>query len=380
MISYYLDNAATTRAFDFVKELACQYLIEDFYNPSAVYDKSIDIKRKIMNARKFIINSLGADDGSLIFTGSATEANNSIIFSQKNLAGKKFLFGKGEHPSVMQCAKVLELRGYNVEYIPLDKTGAVDIDKYIEIVKHGDIAFVSVQHVSNETGVINPIAKLVKIARKFNPKVLFHSDGVQAFMKLDFNVLDLDVDYYTISAHKIHGPKGVGAFYIKKGVKFNPLIHGGGQEEGLRSGTENVFGILSFKCSVEKMISDKISNFAKVKNMKADLLNELSALQIKYIVHGENAVGNTLSICLSDKVRGETLVHALEKRGVYISTGSACSSTKHMNATLEAMGIEKNIILSSVRISFSPYMEFDAKNVAMIIKEELIKLEGKKYE
>ena len=376
---YYLDNAATTKMFEDVFQKTSLYYTKDFYNPSSVYYKSTDIKRLIGLARKSLLNILGVDDGELFFSGSATEANNMVVFSQKINKAKRYLFGAGEHPSVYECAKKLLKEGAKVEFIPLAKNGSVDMEKYKELVSSGDVAFISIQHVSNETGAINPISKLVKIARKFNDGLVFHSDGVQAFMKFKYNLLDLDVDYYTISAHKINGPKGVGALYVKKGVKINPLILGGGQEFGIRSGTENVFGIISFQLCAEKMFNDVERNFVLVQNMREDLLLKLKELNVDVIVHGEG-VPHTMNVCLSKKVRGETLVHALERRNVFVSTGSACSSTKNYNLTLEAMGINVDEILSSIRISFSPYMDFDADKVAKIIKEELEKLEIKSYE
>ena len=222
--TYYLDNAATTKMFEDVFNETSKFLCVDFYNPSSIYYPSVSLKRELLDAKKSLLNLLGTDDGELIFTGSATEANNTVIFLQKFNKSKKYLFGAGEHPSVLECAKELIRRGYQVEFIPLTQTGSVDLIKYKEMVEKGDVAFVSVQHVSNETGAINPISKLVKLARKFNDGVLFHSDGVQAFMKFKYSVLDLDVDYYTISAHKIYGPKGVGALFVKKGVKVSPYI------------------------------------------------------------------------------------------------------------------------------------------------------------
>ena len=376
---FYLDNAATTKMFEDVLEETKKYLVQDFYNPSAVYLSSVEIKRDVEKARKITIDALGAIDSSLIFTGSATEANNMVVFSNSNLRNKKFVFGMGEHPSVFECAKELEKKGCRVEYIPLSKSGEVDLDAFKKIIETGDVGFISIQHVSNETGAINPIKKLVKLARKFNKDVLFHSDGVQAFMKFDYNVADLDVDFYTISAHKIYGPKGVGALYVKKGVKLNPLIFGGGQENGLRSGTENVFGIISFAKCVQKGLKDREENYQKVLKIRDDFLLNLKKNNIDYVING-NGVPHIMSICFCDKVRGETLVHALEKRDVYISTGSACSSTKHLNRTLESMGVNKNQILCSNRISFSPYMDFNAEKVAVTISEELKKLEEKKYE
>lgn len=373
---FYLDNAATTKMFDDVKEKSSKFLNVDFYNPSAVYKQSVDVKREVENSRNKLLDFLGGfSDDKLIFTGSATEANNMVIFSQRNFAGKKYLFGAGEHPSVKECAKELEKRGYNVLFVPLDKSGRIDEEKYKQMLD-SNVVFVSVQHVSNETGAVNNIKRLVSLAKKANPNVKFHSDGVQAFMKFPIDVQDLGVDYYTISAHKIGGAKGVGALYVKKGSKISPVVFGGGQEDGLRSGTENVFGIISFALAAEKMNADMEQNFEKVSKMREELLSELSKVGVNYVVHGESGVPHTMNIMLEKSIRGETLVHALERRGILLSTGSACSATKHLNSTLEAMGVPNSEILASERISIGAYMDFDAKLIAKIIKEEIDKLKG----
>ena len=373
---FYLDNAATTKMFDDVKEKSSKFLNVDFYNPSAVYKQSVDVKREVENSRNKLLDFLGGlSDDKLIFTGSATEANNMAIFSQRNFAGKKYLFGAGEHPSVKECAKELEKRGYNVLFVPLDRSGRIDEEKYKQMLD-SNVVFVSVQHVSNETGAVNNIKRLVSLAKKANPNVKFHSDGVQAFMKFPIDVQDLGVDYYTISAHKIGGAKGVGALYVKKCSKISPVVFGGGQEDGLRSGTENVFGIVSFALAAEKMNADMKQNFEKVSKMREELLSELSKVGVNYVVHGESGVPHTMNIMLEKSIRGETLVHALERRGVLLSTGSACSATKHLNSTLEAMGVPNSEILASERISIGAYMDFDAKLIAKIIKEEIDKLKG----
>lgn len=373
---FYLDNAATTKMFDDVKEKSSKFLNVDFYNPSAVYKQSVDVKREVENSRNKLLDFLGGlSDDKLIFTGSATEANNMVIFSQRNFAGKKYLFGAGEHPSVKECAKELEKRGYNVLFVPLDKSGRIDEEKYKQMLD-SNVVFVSVQHVSNETGAVNNIKRLVSLAKKANPNVKFHSDGVQAFMKFPIDVQDLGVDYYTISAHKIGGAKGVGALYVKKGSKISPVVFGGGQEDGLRSGTENVFGIVSFALAAEKMNADMKQNFEKVSKMREELLSELLKVGVNYVVHGESGVPHTMNIMLEKSIRGETLVHALERRGILLSTGSACSATKHLNSTLEAMGVPNSEILASERISIGAYMDFDAKLIAKIIKEEIDKLKG----
>lgn len=373
---FYLDNAATTKMFDDVKEKSSKFLNVDFYNPSAVYKQSVDVRREVENSRNKLLDFLGGlSDDKLIFTGSATEANNMVIFSQRNFAGKKYLFGAGEHPSVKECAKELEKRGYNVLFVPLDKSGRIDEEKYKQMLD-SNVVFVSVQHVSNETGAVNNIKRLVSLAKKANPNVKFHSDGVQAFMKFPIDVQDLGVDYYTISAHKIGGAKGVGALYVKKGSKISPVVFGGGQEDGLRSGTENVFGIVSFALAAEKMNADMKQNFEKVSKMREELLSELSKVGVNYVVHGESGVPHTMNIMLEKSIRGETLVHALERRGILLSTGSACSATKHLNSTLEAMGVPNSEILASERISIGAYMDFDAKLIAKIIREEIDKLKG----
>ena len=373
---FYLDNAATTKMFDDVKEKSSKFLNVVFYNPSAVYKQSVDVKREVENSRNKLLDFLGGlSDDKLIFTGSATEANNMVIFSQRNFAGKKYLFGAGEHPSVKECAKELEKRGYNVLFVPLDKSGRIDEEKYKQMLD-SNVVFVSVQHVSNETGAVNNIKRLVSLAKKANPNVKFHSDGVQAFMKFPIDVQDLGVDYYTISAHKIGGAKGVGALYVKKSSKISPVVFGGGQEDGLRSGTENVFGIVSFALAAEKMNADMKQNFEKVSKMREELLSELSKVGVNYVVHGESGVPHTMNIMLEKSIRGETLVHALERRGILLSTGSACSATKHLNSTLEAMGVPNSEILASERISIGAYMDFDAKLIAKIIKEEIDKFKG----
>lgn len=373
---FYLDNAATTKMFDDVKEKSSKFLNVDFYNPSAVYKQSVDVKREVENSRNKLLDFLGGlSDDKLVFTGSATEANNMVIFSQRNFAGKKYLFGAGEHPSVKECAKELEKRGYNVLFVPLDRSGRIDEEKYKQMLD-SNVVFVSVQHVSNETGAVNNIKRLVSLAKKANPNVKFHSDGVQAFMKFPIDVQDLGVDYYTISAHKIGGAKGVGALYVKKCSKISPVVFGGGQEDGLRSGTENVFGIVSFALAAEKMNADMKQNFEKVSKMREELLSELTKVGVNYVVHGESGVPHTMNIMLEKSIRGETLVHALERRGILLSTGSACSATKHLNSTLEAMGIPNSEILASERISIGAYMDFDAKLIAKIIKEEIDKLKG----
>ncbi len=376
MQRYYLDNAATTPMIDKAIREASRFLAGDFYNPNAVYDKAVEVRKVIDQARSDILSALGGQ-GKFIFTGSATEANNMACFTIKNYAGKVFLFSAGEHPSVSECAKELKSRGADVKFVPLNESGSVDIDEYKKLLS-SKVAFVSIQHASNETGAVNDIERLARLAKKANPDVIFHSDGVQAFLKMDFSVDALGVDMYTISAHKIGGPKGIGALYVRKGLNVNKLIFGGGQEGGLRSGTENVFNIVGFKEAVIYNKDRLAENTAELEKRRAELLGELKKNGVEYHINGGGLPG-IMSLWFDTSVRGETLLHALERRGVYVSTGSACSASKHINATLEAMGLNKEKMLSSIRISLSPTLDFDAKEIAKIMAEEIQKIKERNY-
>lgn len=376
MRRFYLDNAATTQMISDATREATKYLSDEFYNPNAIYDQAIKVRRVIDDARSDILSALGGQ-GRLIFTGSATEANNMACFSIKNFKGKVFLFGAGEHPSVSECAKELLSRGAEVQFVPLNETGSVDIEKYKSLLT-SKVAFISIQHVSNETGAVNDIERLVKLAKKVNPDVIFHSDGVQAFLKMEYSVDALGVDMYTVSAHKVNGPKGIGALYVRKGLNVSRLIFGGGQEDGLRSGTENVFNIVGFKEAVNYNKERIASNHAELKRRRDELLSGLNDNKVKYQINGEG-LPSIMSIWFDQSVRGETLLHALERRGIYVSTGSACSANKHFNATLEAMGKSKEIMLASIRISLSPYLDFDGKEIAKIMAEEIQKIKERNY-
>ncbi len=248
----YFDNSATTKIS---KEALETYnnASDFFYNPSALYGVAGEIKSKIDSARSNIIKQFKCTIGStFIFTGSATEANNSILRSSITRKDKTYLIGGGEHSSVYEVAKSLLEQGYNIKFIPLTSNGGIDEDKLYQMLDK-DVAFVSLIHVSNETGAINNIKKITEKIKAYNKNILVHSDGVQAVGKLNINLASLGVDYYTISAHKINGPKGVGGFFIKDAKKFKAFILGGGQEMALRSGTENIPAILSFECALSKI-------------------------------------------------------------------------------------------------------------------------------
>ena len=361
----YLDNAATTRPNETALKYAEKYYAKDFYNPSSLYKSASDLSLEIGNAKKTILNTLSAVNfqqqccHDLIFTSGGTESANAVIIplvegwraKPDGVAvrhnAKILLTSETEHPCVYNCFTELKNRGANVTFAKCNKNGSVNVEGLLSLINN-ETAFVSVMHVNNETGAVNDINYIAKEVKKINNKIIFHSDGVQAFLKLDYK-LSGDVDFYTISAHKIGGVKGVGAVIKKKGVNFNPLIFGGGQENNLRSGTENVFGIKNFEKAAEIYYSNLNKNFQRIKTLKECFLDNLSAEHIK--VSDESCLPHILSVSFKG-LRGEVLLHMLEKRGILISTGSACSSKSKRNRVIEACGYDKATAEGNVRVSF----------------------------
>ena len=361
---YYLDNAATTKPFEESVEIFEESL-RDFYNPSAGYKQAIQVKKKLENARTEMCALLGGKNGKFIFTSSATESNNTVFNGIHLRPGQVVLISKAEHPAVYEAAHRLEKKGVVVKDLPLKKTGQVDFEKFKDLMTK-DVALVSVIHVSNETGFINDIKKLVTYAKMVNPKVVFHSDGVQAFGKIKVNLNSLGVDLYTVSGHKVYAPRGIAGLWIKNNIFVDSLIVGGGQEFGLRSSTENVFGALAFVNSAKIASRDIDIKNAIILEKRNKLINNLKNSEISCVFGVNESVEQSpyiLSIFFR-RIKGEVLIHSLEDDGILVSTGSACSSKKAGNRTLEAMGKHLDEVVGSVRISFSPYEEFDEEYVA----------------
>ncbi|MGN1227322.1 MAG: cysteine desulfurase family protein [Christensenellales bacterium] len=343
----FLDNASTTKLNEDVWGILREYSFNEFYNPSAPYYKARELNTRIKEAKQKIIKALNGVNGSqFVFTSSATESNNSVLIGQLNKRYKKVLISSGEHNSILSTIEEIKKRGFEVVLLKLTNEGKVDIEDFKSKMDE-NVGLVSVIHVSNETGAINDIENLVKIAKKINPNCLFHSDGVQAFGKIGVDLTKLNVDYYTISAHKIHGPKGIAGLYIKS--SFKPYVLGGGQQDGLRSGTENVPSIFAFSKVCEN-IKWK-DNFEYVAKLKERLISRLKVNDGIIINAFDNYSPYIVSLIFKG-VNGETIVNALEKYDIFVGLGSACSSKKVGNSTLEAMGYDKSIVKGSVRVSF----------------------------
>ncbi len=367
----YFDNSATTKTRKEVAEFIAEYSVNNFYNPSSIYHPAIMVKNDLNNARNRLLKLLGADKSDkIIFTGSATEANNLVLngLARKN---RRILVSSGEHPSVYEVAKNLKNSGYSVDFVALNEFGTIDLDDLKQ--KLGsDVGLVSFIHVSNETGAINDIKLISQMVKSVAPDCLVHCDGVQAFGKIKLNLANIDVDAYTMSSHKIHGPKGVAGLYLKNGITIKPHILGGGQEGGLRSGTENPAGILGFVMASEIMYADFEEKREHINNLWTHFVDSLEKTNIEYKINSPaDCLKNVLSISFKG-VRGEVLLHSLEKHEIYVSTGSACSSKSVGNRVLQAMHQNNDTMLGNIRFSFSEFNTFtEIDAVVDALKKEI---------
>ena len=351
----YLDNAGTTNVLPECVEIFDKYQTENFFNPSAPYHPSLCLANEIKNTRENIVRLLKGK-GRFIFTSSGSESDNLALFGTKKAKNSRIIVSASEHPAVYNAAMELKQRGYDVVFCEVDNTGRVIEEKFSELVNE-NTSLISIMHVNNETGCVNDIKKLCKIAKEKNPNVIFHSDGVQAVGKIKVSISDSGVDLYTVSGHKIHGIKGVAGLFIKDGVSVRPLIYGGGQEFGIRSSTENVGGIAAFGAAVEKAVADCAENAVRVTELRNDLAGYLKELGL-YIVNSE--MQSPYILCaVMPFVRGEVMLHSLEKYGIYIGTGSACSSKKSHKKLPTILGLSSEYENGIIRISFS---RFTAKN------------------
>lgn len=346
----FLDNAGTTKMFEECLKVHEKFSCQDFFNPSAMSIESFNVSKMLTDAEKYILQRLGATEGNVLFTGCATESNNIAIRGSLRSGDWEYVFSEGEHPSVYNVAKKLEAEGFKVRFVPLKSDGAVDIE-VLKSVLNAKTRLISVMHVSNETGAINDLEKISKIKQGICPRAIFHVDGVQGFMKIPFLIRKSDIDLYSFSAHKLHGPKGVGGLYVRNKNLLKSLFEGGGQQYGLRSGTENVSGIMQLKKAVE--LIDEKKNFEHVQNLKT-VFN--SIIMQKADIKILDFCGSPyIEVLVFSGVKGETMLHALNEKGVIVGLGSACSSKKAGNRILENIGISRDDVVSSVRISFNAY-------------------------
>lgn len=372
----YLDNNATTPIDPAVAEKMSQFIKEHFGNPSSLYPIGRKVKEIITEAREVIAKAIGAVRTEIIFTASGTEADNFAIrgvldaFPEKN----EIITSAIEHPAIMNTASYLEEKGAKVTYVPVDKYGTVDID-FLKNAITSKTALISVMHANNEVGTIQPIEKISKIAKEKG--VLVHTDAVQAFGKIDVNVNKLGIDLLSISAHKIYGPKGVGALYIRKGTNIGPLIYGGSQEREMRAGTENTIGIVGFGEAVRVMKERRDKDKKRIAKLSEQLKKgiEEKISKVKFNGHEKNRMKGTLNFSFYN-LEAEAILLALATKEIYVSTGSACSEgAEDVSHVLEAIGLKPEVARSSVRMSLGRFnTEEDIKTVLEELPEIVKKL------
>ncbi len=344
----YLDNAATTRPLKSAVSAAERALYDLYFNPSALYAGGIRTYREIDGARGEILSLLAdRENFELVFTSCGTEADNQAIFG--SVKRGNFVTTAGEHAAVYECAKELKNRGTDVRFAPLNGDGSVNEDELLRLVDE-NTSLVSVIHVNNETGAINPIERISEKVKQKNSRAVFMSDGVQAFGKIPVR-LTKNIDFYSVSAHKIGALKGTGALFKRKKVNLAPYLYGGGQEGGKRSGTENVFGILTFASAAKEKCASLKSDGERVLKLREMLLEKLDRNMFTRV---SSICGTPYILTVAAKgIRGETLVRMLSDRGVYVGTGSACSSKKPYSRVIEACGVDRGLLNGILRFSFS---------------------------
>ncbi|MBO6108959.1 MAG: cysteine desulfurase [Eubacterium sp.] len=387
----YLDNAATTRTIPEVAELVKKVMTEDYGNPSSLHGKGFEAEKYIRNASEIIAASLKVKPSEIVFTSGGTESNNNAItgvMSAGKRDGKHMITSVTEHPSVTGTCKYLEQSGYEVTYLDVDEYGRISEDELKKALRP-DTVMVSVMTVNNEVGTIQDIQSLCAAVKAYDQRIVFHTDAVQAYGKIEMSPGRWGVDMMSVSAHKFHGPKGTGFLYIKEGTRIHPLIHGGGQQKDRRSGTENVPGIAGLGLAA-KLANDNIrtdlENISKLKEKFVSGLSETDGV----VIHGSGFGGGDLSKGSSDReerigfspyiisigirdVRAEVLLHALEEKGVYVSSGSACSSNRPgISRTLKGMQVDKAYLDSTIRLSLSRFTSSEELDYTLDCLRELI--------
>jgi len=360
-----LDNAATTRSFDSAAAAVLQAMTEGFANPSALYASALETEKKLAEAERLVAELMGSPGYGVIFTSGGTESNNLALWGSlpEGRAARCVTTGM-EHPSVSQVFDEMERRGHTVTRLGV-RGGRVDLDELADAMSQGcDI--LSVMHVNNETGAVQDLESIGRIARTVCPGVVFHADGVQAFCRMPLRLPTAGVDLYAISAHKIHGPKGVGALLMSPRVRLRPQLFGGGQQKEIRPGTQNVPGILGFQAAALEWKQKGMQFRQDLRAMKLRLWEGIREAVPDAVCNGpapEEGAPHILSVGFS-AIRGETLLHALEEDGFCVGTGSACSShRKTVSSALLAQGVPREIAQSTVRLSlgmFNTMEEMDA--------------------
>lgn len=372
----YLDNSATTKAYDTVKDIVVKMLVDDYGNPSSKHLKGVEAERAVDEAKKIIAKTLKVQEKEIYFTSGGTESNNLALIgaAQANhRSGRHIITSKVEHSSVINTAKELEERGYQVTYLPVDGNGVVLLDKLEEALTP-DTILISIMHVNNEIGTVEPIEKICGMVRKKKPETIIHVDAVQSFGKFRIAPKRIGIDLLSVSAHKIHGPKGAGFLYINHDIKIKPMIFGGFQQNGIRSGTENVPGIAGTGEAVRRIYGDMEKEVAKLYELKENFIRQLSVLDgVVMNTKNEDCFAPHIISAGFKGIKSEVLLHSLEERGIYVSSGSACNANKNtFSGTLQAIGVPRELLDCTVRFSLNGQNTKEELDYCIDVLKELL--------
>ena len=374
----YFDNSATTRCYGEVKDIVVKTMLEDYGNPSAMHTKGVEAEQYVKAAASRIARILKVTEKEILFTSGGTESNNLALIGgamANKRAGNHIITTAVEHAAVARPVDFLKEQGFEVTILPVDEQGVVRLDA-LEAALREDTILVSTMYVNNEVGSVMPVEKIAALVHEKSPKALYHVDAIQAFGKFRIYPKKMGIDLLSVSGHKIHGPKGVGFLYISSRAKVQPMILGGGQQTGMRAGTDNVPGIAGLGVAAETIYTDfeeKTEHLYQLKEKMASGLAELEDVKINGMPLREGAP-QILSVSFMG-IRSEVLLHTLEEKGIYVSAGSACSSHKRKaSATLTAMGMPASQIECTVRISFSEENTFEEADYCLEVLKEVVPL------
>ena len=372
----YFDNSATTKVLDCVKDAVVDAMCVNYGNAAAKHRKGVEAENLIREAKKAIADTLKVQEKEILFTSGGTESNNTALIGTalaNRRAGKHLITTGVEHPSIYNTMSFLEEMGFEVTYLPVDHLGHISLEDLEKAIRE-DTILVSVMYVNNEVGAVEPIEAISQCIKKKNPKTLFHVDAIQAYGKYKIRPKKQGIDLLSVSGHKIHAPKGVGFLYIRDGVKIRPILFGGGQQKGMRSGTENVPGCVGLGVAAREAYKDFDARIEKLYTLREHLIAGLKPLGGVTINGSEDRTNAPQIVSASfEGVRSEVLLHALEDKGVYVSSGSACSSNHPgISGTLKGIGVKKELLDSTIRFSLGDLNTEEEADYAIGVLGELL--------
>ncbi|MCH5263326.1 MAG: cysteine desulfurase [Lachnospiraceae bacterium] len=372
----YLDNSATTRCFDDAAQLMHKIMCEDYGNPSSMHHKGVEAEQYLRYAKETIAKILKVNEKEIVFTSGGTESDNIAVIGAamaNHRRGRHLITTAIEHPAILQPMAYLENQGFQVTYLPVNSEGRISLQDLEQAIRE-DTILVSIMHTNNEIGSVQPIAEAGALIKRTNPRTLFHVDAVQGFGKFRIYPAKMQIDMLSVSAHKIHGPKGIGFLYIREGTKVSPIIYGGGQQKGMRSGTENVPAIAGLAKAAELVYANLDEDMDRMYELREMFIRGVSDIEHVKVNGCSDRGGAAHIVSLSVRgVRSEVLLHALEERGIYVSAGSACAAKKQQtSATLKAIGMEKDLLDSTIRFSFSVFTTKEEIQYTIQVLSEVI--------